>query len=326
MKLFQNLFNKNHDLNEEEQHKFNSMVGEDAKYDNSISLRDSITQLSSLEEINKIRNLLDTREKELESGNDFLVESEIKHSETPEFEEIGGTPQKEYTEEYVEEPITENDLNSQTYQDSSSSTEYTDSLNQFEEKTLSKDSNDLAFGETEDSVKEDTEYDDLDREEQSQPMPDEMLIKEESSTDGIELDIETESSDADFLDIDSISNSESDMPAEAELYLENIKAVFGEENIMSQIEDKNSTTYNPNKKLLHIGVRQHSSFGHGDALQENAWFIGQVKQLEDLKSYKMLRSEQGMKDLVVEKEHVVVIISFRATSFLNSINEFDFTL
>ena len=40
----------------------------------------------------------------------------------------------------------------------------------------------------------------------------------------------------------------------------------------------------------------------------------------------MLRSEQGMKDLVSEKEQFVIIISFRATSFLNSIDDFDFNL
>ncbi len=348
MKLFQNIFNKNHELNEEQQQRFNSMVENDSSQSQQpTSLQQNphnlVASLQSLEEINKIRNLLDKREKELETGSMYLVESEIKHQEEPEFEAIS-VNSNSVSEENIEESITENDLNYETYEDSEpfqeseknkkeESTNYSDNLNSYEETSLSSESPELTFGNNDNittKIPQEESYEALDKEEEINPMPEELLEKkEEEHSKGIEIDLEPDK-DSDFIEFDSLNTKktveEDILSPEMDLYCEKIKTIFGEENFFARIEEENKTSYNSNKKLLHIGIRQKENFGQGNTLEENAWFIGHIKQLEDLKSYKMLRSEQGMKDLVKEDPSFVTIISFRGTSFLNSLEEFDFEL
>ena len=381
MKLFQNLFNKNHDLNEEEQQKFNSMVGEEQLPMPSTPLsqtpRDFVSSLSSLEEINKIRNLLDTREKELESGDMYLVDSQINHESAPEFESIP-VQDTSVSEKNIEEPITENDLNHETYEEESSSynknevsgtyeeensytqedtssqmtfesqtnettnygdtpqqNNYSDNLNVQEETSLSTESPELEFGSTSSEVEftpEPESYESLDKEDQSNPLPEEILLKDNKETvpsGGIQFDIEPEEEDNDFVDLTQDSTTplkETFSSSAMDLYLEKVSSIFGAENIISIQKEQGATSFNPTKKLLHIGIRNRDRFGHGDMNEENAWFIGQVKQLDDLKSYKMLKSEKGLKDLIKEEDSHITIISFRATPYLNSMDEFDFEL
>ncbi|MCA9496341.1 MAG: hypothetical protein KC589_05345 [Nanoarchaeota archaeon] len=60
---------------------------------------------------------------------------------------------------------------------------------------------------------------------------------------------------------------------------------------------------------------------------ENAWFITRIKKLEELKKFKMLKSEAQEKDLVwIRDDYPTILISFRTTNSLENQDDFPFPM
>ncbi len=353
MKIFNKFFKKDHDLSFEEQEKFQNMINtgnsENTYSDDlseSFNFEFAISRLSSFEELNRIRNLLDKREKEIESGTSYLVDSEIKNSDVPDFEESIPIKSNSVTEMNIEEDITEDDLNNETYEDNSYKpdeikddlTYNDDKLNQFEENNLEKESPELNFDSNENLIdkKEDSfDYDELDKEDDRVEIPNEILEESEEPQKGkIKFDLEDEQEDKDFVELESVQpakNVESvvddKFSIESDMFYSKVKDIFGEENIVKKVEESSNLDLIKNKKVLHLGLREKNKFlEESNMIEENTWFITHIKQLDDLKNFKMIKSDKGMKDLLWDRGDYAIIISFRATTFLTSIEDFDFEI
>ncbi len=142
---------------------------------------------------------------------------------------------------------------------------------------------------------------------------------------------ETQDEDDEFATIDEISSKQNEeidrFFSEAQENYNELVNIFGKENLFKNVEDESSLSVANGKPLFQVGFREKDAFkSKDDAKLQNSWFIANIKQFSKLKSFKMLRSDEGMKDLICEMEGGVMILSFRATDFLDSKKSFDFSL
>lgn len=165
--------------------------------------------------------------------------------------------------------------------------------------------------------------------EEKEPSKDD--IKEESNKkEPVEFEVEEVETYKEIEEPDEISEKENpviedEFETQTSLFYDKVKEIFGEENMFSRVEEESNLDILKGKKVFHIGLRQKSAFGQETSIKdENSWFITTVKQLDDLKNFKMMRSEEGIKDLVWDRGDYAILLSFRATTILSSIDEFDF--
>lgn len=264
-----------HDLSEEEQEQLTSMINSpSSNEDSTFDIVEHIKSISTLHEVNKLRNLLDMQEevitgihpvdKEKDSGVEY------KEQSTP--------VEPSFTIEEETKPVSEiKEETSQNLQDNESYESSNEHKHNFEVE------------EVEDYKTIEDNYEDK------------------------------------FEEVDSI---EDEFSIQKELFLDKLKELFGEDNIFVNVQENSSIESLKDKKVLHIGLRQKYAFGLDSTSpqEENKWFITTIKQLDDLKNFKMLRSEEGIKDLVWDRGDFAILLSFRSTNLLNSVNEFDFEL
>lgn len=131
-----------------------------------------------------------------------------------------------------------------------------------------------------------------------------------------------------YVELDTVkSENKPSFEVESGLFLKHVIEVFGEQNVFSIIEEKLGLDYLKGKPVLHIGIRNKDFFMQDVPVSEqNYWFVSFVKKVENLKNFKFIRSEEGMKDLVWERDEGFILISFKATQYLQSLDEFDFEL
>lgn len=262
-----------HDLSEEEQEQLNSMMNSPSPSENStFEIIEYIKSITTLHEINKLRNLLDMQEEVLTGIHPVDKEEKISN-------------------------------NIQTHHNESSFT--------IEEET--KTPQDISQDTTQ-PLEENETY------ESSNPQKHEFEIEEVDDYKTIDDTYEEP--------VEEIQEIEDEFSIQKELFLDKLKDLFGEDNIFVNVEENSEIESLKNKKILHIGLRQKYAFGVDTTTpqEENKWFISTIKQLDDLKNFKMLRSEEGIKDLVWDRGDFAILLSFRSTNLLNSVHEFDFDL
>jgi hypothetical protein len=304
---------KKHELSEDEHEKFQSMISNHSAK-SSFNITEYIHSLSTLEEINRIRNLLDKREQEIEQGNLFLIDADLKTKHIPEFLSDEKEDSDPYFQDLGDEPVS-----------------------QIEEEFKNEEVKEIEP--TQDiPIPEKIENDDFFKQENEEDNKD--ILDTHSEIDSLLKDIEEdEKKEENIINenpesydiIETYPNSEeinlSSFDSETGLFKNSLIDIFGSENVLSTVQKHLPIDGLRDKKIFHIGIRNKHFFNSGKSLsEENSWFISKIKQLPELKQFKVIRSEQGSKDLVWIKEDYAILISFRATTFLKSLEEFDFNL
>jgi len=105
-----------------------------------------------------------------------------------------------------------------------------------------------------------------------------------------------------------------------------LKTYFGQENIFQETRNDLRHEVLQNKEVYCIGIRSREAFSDEsfDILKQNSWFIRNIKQLDELKSFKMISSSNVEKNLVWDKGEYAILISYKAINLLKSMNEFNF--
>ena len=271
-----------HDLSEEEQEQLTSMMNTPSSNDDAtFDIVEYIKSISTLHEVNKLRNLLDMQE-EVITG----IHPVDKEKDNPaEYKEESSYSQPSFTIEEEERPVPE----------------IKEEYSQDKEEGFQN----LQDNESYESSNEDKHNFEVEEVDDYKTLEDNFEDK--------------------FEEVDSI---EDEFSIQKELFLDKLKELFGEDNIFVNVQENSAIESLKDKKVLHIGLRQKYAFGLDSTTpqEENKWFITTIKQLDDLKNFKMLRSEEGIKDLVWDRGDFAILLSFRSTNLLNSVNEFDFEL
>ena len=107
-----------------------------------------------------------------------------------------------------------------------------------------------------------------------------------------------------------------------------LRDIFGVENIFVTTSNNSNLDVLKGKEIFHIGIRnENSQGGNFSVAQENSWFVSGVKRLSFLKNFKMIRSEESVKDLVWEIDsNKAIVLSYRSVTLLDEDGSFDFTL
>ena len=271
MGIFDKFKKQDSHLSEEEKEKLDYLVYPDEEetkntssaQKESFDIFSHIRGISSIHEINKIRNMLDEQEKYL-SGKSTEETTTKNYKSSQEQEDYPSIETQEIDEQEEEEPPKKQETPEVKLEE-------VQTYKEIEEEPL---------------VKEEEEED------KNQPQ----------HTSSIEDEFETQTS----------------------LFYDKVKNLFGEENMFYRSEEESQLNILKGKKVFQIGLRQKSAFGEDNTKEENSWFVTTIKQLDELKNFKMMRSEEGIKDLVWDKGDYAILISFRATSLLSSTDEFDF--
>lgn len=257
---------QSHELSEEEQEQLTSMMDSPSpSQDSTFEIIEYIKSITTLHEINKLRNILDKQEETLTGVHP--VDKEENFSNQSKFTIEEETQPHQEISQVETQPLEENE----TY-------------------------------------------------ESSDPQKHEFEIEKVDDYKTIEDDYAEPT--------EEIQETKDEFSIQKELFLDKLKDLFGEDNFFVNIEEKSEIESLKGKKILHIGLRQKYAFGLDTTTpqEENKWFISTIKQLDDLKNFKMLRSEEGIKDLVWDRGDFAILLSFRSTNLLNSVNEFDFDL
>ncbi len=111
-----------------------------------------------------------------------------------------------------------------------------------------------------------------------------------------------------------------------DLVLEEIESIFGKENVIFRIKDDFRIDQLRGKKVHCIGIRAKGAFDDLSFNDEKQgkWFIGNIKNLNNLKDFKMLESSPVLKVLVSDKKDYSILITYKSTSMLISKEGFDF--
>lgn len=291
MKFIKKIFTKSQeDISPEEQEKLNSMLNENDVREEDIyidseneyiyheedEIKPSVNEneVEDIEEIdleeivkkikpdqiNKLRNLLDKKEEEIEKKNPSIQTINKEKEETIE------------THEHDEE----------------------------KEKFEQENETD-AIGEL--------------KTQEIENIKDEHEIAEESEENKL-----VEEEKEEYLELEG-ENNNNETFTQNEIIADEMKALFSKENIFVKTTRNSEHEVLDGKTLTQINVFDNFSDMNTSVSEQNSWFVSNIKKLSELKNFKILKSEEGVKDLVWEKDEPVMIC-FRANNVVNNIEEF----
>lgn len=306
MSLLRNIFGRREEVLSQEELEQYEEENIDSEIKNPHTIEDIVRSLTSIEEINRLRNFLDKREREL-TGN-----YNLHKPESPVEEDLGiDEYEVEEVETVVEPPkelLEEPSIPDKSYEELKKEEIQYDSYQK---------QDDIEFGDEDIS------------DEIVEPEFDEEPYLDNTNTNSIDTTQLEKHDDPDFVEIgeDHVALNSDSFSIESDLFFQKITDIFGKHNCSKQIVYGRFLTGIGKKDLFQIGIYKSESFMDNISIEEqNTWFITQIKQLEELKNFKVLNSKEGVKDLIWEKDkNHAIIISFKATQFLNE-NKFDFTL
>ena len=103
-----------------------------------------------------------------------------------------------------------------------------------------------------------------------------------------------------------------------------LRDIFTDDNLFFKESKKISYEILKGKEVTCIGIRKKSAYFTEESISEqNSTFISEIKKFDELKNFKVIRSEDGIKDLVWNKEHPV-LICFRTVNLLPNQDFFSF--
>lgn len=341
MSFFKKFLSKeNHELSEEDKVKLSSILKGDKKEEKveneSISINNEVVETKTTQnnieleniveklnfsEIKKLRFLLDKKEEKLSNTYD---NSEQK-SDGEEYITVDN-PNNQIGEIEIENPITDEDLDKDKIQD----VEDTHEIQQ-EEHFEIQEIDDINKIEEEVSIS-----DNVDKE----PKKDENLNEIEIETKTKEnngIIVEEENNDIDEKKDEVIVEKEEpkiedkvleikeDHPITEKSILEKIKEIFGRENVFEKTDTKSKHEKINGKNIQYIGIRKFDAFEKNETtLDQNAWFISNIKKLTELKKFKMVESNPSLKELMLEDDTNPILLCYKSSQLLKNKEEFNF--
>ncbi|MDA3855327.1 MAG: hypothetical protein PF569_03650 [Candidatus Woesearchaeota archaeon] len=275
---------------------------------------ESIVEKLNFSEIKQLRLLLDKKEGTLSTHYENSEEDN-----SPE-EYISVEKSNNQVEEIeIEEPITDDDLDKEKIEDVEDTHDISneepfeiqeiDDVNKIEEE----------FSTTKDDVEEPKVDENLNEIEiETTSKENNEVIIEETSTKEEEKESQSDVED-DVFEI------KEDHPIHEKYILDKIKDIFGRENVFEKIDTKSKHEIINGKNIQYIGIRKLDAFEKNETtLDQNAWFIRNIKKLVELKKFKMVESNPSLKELMLENENNPVLLCYKATQLLKSPEEFNF--
>ncbi|MCA9459133.1 MAG: hypothetical protein KC550_01135 [Nanoarchaeota archaeon] len=357
MKFFKNLINrKNEELSPEEIEHVNNTIsknnGDDLekKEGNYIDIKKGISQLNNLEEINRLRNLLDQKEREITGNHELYKPEEENYIEKEEKnkEEIIKTEKKfdsknstKNNEKYfgeidIEENIDDEKLDTQTYHVEN----YKKEIEKIEDDNGDKITQEVEFIDNEDeeytndmdkdSDENNADYEDLEENNYKKISQKEIITQEDEEDNNNNNEENNKEKSEKYIEIHHEDEDEfgNELDKDYQTIIKELREIFKIENIIETSGETCEFDSINGEEINYIGIRNKNSF-HNDmsAEDENAWFITRIKKLEKLKNFKMLKSEPEEKDLVwVRDNHPPILISFRTTGSLENEDDFPFPM
>lgn len=274
MSLLKTIFGRKEEIITED---LDSYEEEEIKHPHTIE--DLISNLNSQEEINRVRNYLDKREREI--TGDYSLHKPENEKEIK-LEEIYEKNFLKKEEEKVEIEFEKNELQNPTKNETVT----------FQENI----------------------------EKENSPKNTEKKI---------EIDEEEYDLDEDFIEFedDEVKVSEDSFTIKTDLFFQKICQIFGNHNTSKQFIYGRFFAGLGKRDIYQIGIFKSEAFDSNESIEEqNSWFISQIKQLEELKNFKVLNSKDGLKDLIWDVDGKnAIIISFKSVQLLNE-RKFDFYL
>lgn len=304
MSLLKNLFGRREEILSQEE--LEQLDDQEEEIKNPHTIEELIASLKNQDEINRIRNFLDKRERELTGNFNLHKPKEDNFKEEIQIDN--------YKEEIIEPP---KELLEEPKNPISSINEIKKSYTA-KESIEKEEEKEIQFNQKKENIQiEEPEFED------------EYLENTLPKTKIDTSELEKEEIDTDFLEIEEkeiLINTDS-FEIESDLFYQKISEIFGKHNCSKQVMYGKFLTGIGKKDILQIGVFKSESFTEDINIDEqSSWFISQIKQLEELKNFKILNSKEGIKDLIWDKDkNHAIIISFKVTQFLNE-NKFDFSL
>lgn len=103
-----------------------------------------------------------------------------------------------------------------------------------------------------------------------------------------------------------------------------LRDIFTDENLFFKESSKINYDILKDEDVTCIGIRKKEAyFSWESASEQSTWFISEIKKFPELKNFKVIRSEDGIKDLIWNKEKPI-LISFRSINYLPSQDNFIF--
>ena len=315
MRKILDMFKKeDHELSEEEKEKLESIVEEDERdgVEKSVKFEDVakyVESITNIYQINRIRNLLDAKEKYLEDGYSEDMSSGGFSSKERKDEKVVAGDDKENRSKRVDFEVEDVGEVSSSYED-----EYLEDVGEGE------------YGEDIDGEKDKNS-----KEGNKEEIVDDLEHEEDYESD--DVGDESEESAGEFVEVVDVDEDKeknelrvSDEGFDEKVYEEIVK-IFGEENVFYTRENNTNLDVLKDKNILHIGIRKLDAFDEESSVSdENSWFVSNIKNLSVLKEFKMIRSQEGIKDLMCEiDESSAVVISYRSISLLDDREDFDFS-
>lgn len=324
MSLLKNLFGRREEVltEEEMEHIDDNSEFEDQEVKNPHTIEDLVRSLNTQDEINRLRNLLDKRERDITGNYDLhKVEEEKSH-----YDLVQDIRKVNYEEKIVEPEFNEEKTKTREYDEPKNPEKSFEEINQRKVNLDFNKNEDISFQSQEDNEEENNKVIEPDFLEEEDYI-DDSIINKGSKIDTTQLEKEKE--DKDFLEIDEkqVNLNEDTFPMEADLFYQRVCDIFGNHNCSKKQVYGRFLSSIGKRDLFQIGVYKSEAMGEDVSIEEqSSWFISQIKQLEELKNFKVLNSKDGLKDLIWDKdEKNAIVISFKAVQFLNE-NKFDFTL
>lgn len=309
---------KDHDLSEEEREKFQEFQKSEFNSNEKIDLEVVLDFISSASdsEIVKIKNQIAIKEDGFEPEKPEISEEEV--------EEVFN----ENTEEVQSE--TEVEEKSQNKEDLGKENSQRDEILEVKEET--------------DETKESFEKEELILEDDNseQITSDEIELSEEVNSEFDESFKETENKTEEFEmseELEIVDDSEDEYQIE-DVEVSNVssKSIDSDDEpiLFSVVHDELMELFNDGKIALlkekfdfpSLGERETLAFGIYNAdfsqtKEQTHWFVQHLKQFSRLKECKMLLSEEGEKDLILEVGDThAILLSFKTTNLINE--EFTF--
>lgn len=120
------------------------------------------------------------------------------------------------------------------------------------------------------------------------------------------------------------NDSEKDLDELNGVIINKLRDIFTDENMFFKESKQINYEILKGEEVTCIGIRKKEAYFNWESVSEqSAWFISEIKKFNELKNFKVIRSEEGIKDLVWNKERPI-IISFRSVNHLPNQDNFIF--
>lgn len=121
-------------------------------------------------------------------------------------------------------------------------------------------------------------------------------------------------------------NEEEKNAHEINAYIINrLRDIFSDENLFYRVSTKINYDILNGKEVTCIGVRRKDAYYNWQSISEQtAWFISEIKKVNEVKNFKIIKSEDGIRDLVWNKDEHPILICFKSVELLPNQDEFNF--